>query len=111
MQQLTPTKDRLIVNNFLQDLAVLLLASSQLKDQAGKAAEKGRGQILGALDKENREIYVASREVVVEFATGLASCKDPATLAKILAFIRDLNQGNVYQYDEVKDRIIDQPGQ
>ncbi len=48
---LKPNNDRLIVNTFLQELAVLLLASSQLKDQAGKAAERGRGQILGALDK------------------------------------------------------------
>lgn len=111
MQHLTPTEDRQIVNTFLQELAVLLLASSQLKGEAGKAAERGRGQILGALDKDNRALYVASRDVIIEFAKGLAGCKDPATLSKILTFVQDMNQGNVYEYAEVKDRIVDQPGQ
>ncbi|WP_020603155.1 hypothetical protein [Spirosoma spitsbergense] len=101
-------KERVIVNTHLQELALLLLASLPIKDPIQKAADKSRGRILADLAPPERGLYLASRNVLLEFGRQLAGCQNLEMLAKTLQIVQGITTGSVVEYAEVKDQIINQ---
>lgn len=102
-------KDKLVLNVFLQELALMLLAKQPIKSALQAGAEKSRGQILTALEPADREFYVASRNVMFEFIRQLAGCKNLEMLAKTLQIVQGINEGSVVEYEAVKDQLLDEP--
>lgn len=102
-------KDKLVLNVFLQELALMLLAKQPIKSALQAGAEKSRGAILTALEPEERVFYVASRNVMFEFARQLAGCKNLEMLAKTLQIVQGINEGSVVEYEAVKDQLLDEP--
>jgi hypothetical protein len=99
-------KQKQMVNTYLQELAILLLADIPIKGVLRDAAQQSRGKLLGDLKPEQREVYLASKNIIMELGRQLAGCKDLDTLAKALETVKSLTNGEIYEYDEVKDRII-----
>jgi len=104
---MAPTKQRAIVSAHLQELAILMLAGTSIKGAIKTGIDQSRGRILADLKPEERELYLASRDVIMEFGRQLGSCQDLDTLAKVLQIVQGITTGNVYEYEEVKDRILD----
>ncbi|GAB3990461.1 hypothetical protein GCM10028807_17680 [Spirosoma daeguense] len=99
-------KNKVILNTHLQELALLILAELPIKGIISEAANKSRGRILADLrNNDERQLYLASRDVILEFGRQLAKCESPEMLAKVLQIIQGITEGSVVEYNEVKDQI------
>ena len=83
------------VDMFLHELALLILAETPIKSTVKNRANDLRGEILYSLKPEEREPYLKSRDVVLEFARTLANAVDLEQLAYALTYIQDLSRGEV----------------
>lgn len=102
------SKQKLVLSTHLQELALLILGNLPIKDPIQKAAHKSRGRILAELNPQEKELYLASRDVILEFGRQLTRCENLPMLAKALQIIQGITQGQIKEYEEVKHLIIDQ---
>ena len=102
-------KEKLVLNTHLQELALMILGGLPIKHPIQKAADKSRGLILASLKPAERELYLASRNVMLEFGKQLAGCQSLEMLAKVLQIVQGISQGRVVEYEAVKDQLIDEP--
>lgn len=101
-------RQKIAVDTFLQEIALMLLASKPLKDEIRKGADKSRGRILADLKPEHRELYLASRDVIRELCRSLARCGDLNAIAGALQVIQGINDGRVHKLEEIADRIVEE---
>ncbi|GAB4047045.1 hypothetical protein [Spirosoma litoris] len=101
------SKQKLAVSTFLQEIALLLLASQPIKSKLQEAADKSRGRILADLKPEERELYLASRDIILTLSRQLANCQNMDMLMKVLQIVQGITEGSVTEYKEVESQLIE----
>ncbi|WP_461073978.1 hypothetical protein [Spirosoma horti] len=82
--------EKAIKDAFLHELALLILAETPIKSAVKRRTTSLRGEIIYRLKPENRELYLASRDVLLEFARTLANATNLEQVSKALTRIQEL---------------------
>lgn len=75
---------------FLHELALLMLAETPIKSAVKRRTTSLRGEIVYRIKPENRELYLASRDVLLEFARTLANVTSLEQVSSALTCIQQL---------------------
>ncbi|MCX6216585.1 hypothetical protein [Spirosoma sp.] len=73
---------------FLHEIALLMLAETPIKSAVKRRTTGLRGEIFYRLKPENRELYLASRDAILEITQSLVNAENLQEVSRVLSAIQ-----------------------